>query len=288
MFKFVIYKIGQFIVNYLPLDFSYGFASFVSTLQYHFSPRDRRAVRNNLKEILPDPADDLAGKAKQVFQNFGKYLVEFFRMTQSIDRDFVHRHITVKNLPYLDDCLKRGKGVIVVTAHIGNWELGAMVLGLLGYPVVAIALPHKERPVNELFNKQREMKGVSVVPVQHAFRRCLEALKENKVVALVADRDFTSSGFLMDFLGKKAQIPKGPAIFSVRTGAPIVPSFLIRNDDNTFSMTLEQPIYPPMQEEGQIEDDVLQSVIRPYLAVIEQRIRQYPTQWLMFRKYWVS
>ena len=287
MFKFYLYKISQFIVNLLPLPLSYSFGVFLSDLQCTFSFRDHRAVRNNLKTILHTDKD-LEPLVREGFRNFGKYLVDFFRMEKKIDMQFIKERVKVKNLDYIKKALERGKGAIVVTAHIGNWELGAVAVSMLGYPLMVVALPHKERPVNDLFNYQREVKGITVVPTNVAVRRCIETLKQNKLVALAADRDFTLHGEVLNFLGRKAFIPKGAAVFSVKTGAPIVPCFMTRNSDDTFNLTLEEPIIPPEKIPDHAETEAILAIMKKHTTVIENKIRQFPTQWLMFREFWTA
>lgn len=287
MVKYILYKVGEFIVTRLPLSMAYGFAIFFCDLQYLFSFRDRMAVYNNLVAIMPDEKN-LHKKTREVFQNFGKYLVEFFCMTKKFDADFVRKNVKVVNQEVLKQVLDRGKGGIIVTAHIGNWEFGAILLCMLGYPIVAVALPHKERPVNDLFNEQREAKGITIVPPHLAIRKGMETIRNNKFFALVADRDFTQSGEVLDFLGKRALIPKGAALFSLKTGAPIVPCFLTRNADNTFTFDFKDPIIPPTQVDEDVKESALLAVMQQYTAVIEQKIREFPTQWLMFRQFWIQ
>ena len=284
MFKYCLYKFGQFIVRCLPLKLAYRFAVFMSDMQYRFSPRDRKAVTNNLKAILPD-CDHVQVLAREVFRNFGRYLLEFFRMTKFMNQEYIQKNVTIKNLECIERVLKYGKGGILLTAHIGNWELGGVIISMLGYPVMAVALPHKERPVNDLFNSQREARGVKVVQTDGAIRKCIEALKHNGIVALLADRDFGLNGEIMDFLGKKALIPKGPAAFSLKTGAPIFPVFLIRKNDDHFMLTFEEPLFP--LGEG-TETEKLLSLMKQYTAVIEKKIYENPTQWLMFREFWIK
>lgn len=289
MFKYLMYKIGQFIVNRLPLPFAYRFAIFFSDLHYFLSFRDRRAVKDNLQVICPDKSyTEISAMAREVFRNFGKYLVDFFRMTNEINDEFMAKRVKVNHLEHVKEALSHGKGAVFLTAHIGNWELGGVLIALLGYPIVAIALPHKERPVNELFNKQRQFKGVTVVPISQAIRRCLEVLKNNGTVALVADRVFTAHGEVMDFLGRKTLIPKGAAIFACKTGAPIIPVFCLREANDTYSLNFLDPIYPPVVTKGQVESEMLIQVMQQYTRVIEEQVRRNPTQWLMFRCFWVS
>ncbi|MFH1360578.1 MAG: lysophospholipid acyltransferase family protein [Candidatus Omnitrophota bacterium] len=284
MFKYVVYKIGYFLANVLSLKAAYGVAIFISDLHYLFSFRDRRAVKDNLRVICPDEKK-IAPFARTVFRNFGKYLVEFFRIAKHLDQTFIDQKINIVNRHYLDNVLAQGKGAITLTAHIGNWELGATIISVLGYPIGAIALPHKERPVNDLFNHQRQVKGVKIIPSNIAIRRCLEAFKNNHIIAIAADRDFTANGEIIDFLGKKTLIPKGAAVFTRKMNAPIVPVFLIRHEDNSFTLTFKEPLYAD-QSLGE-EESILQ-LMKTYAAIIEKEIRATPTQWLMFRKFWIE
>jgi len=188
MFKYWLYKFGQFCVNRLPLSVSYKFAILLADLKYYLSFRDRKIVQNNLKCILPS-GENAGVRAKEVFRNFGKYLVEFFRIEKMVTQNFIDQHVTIKNIEFIEQALEKGKGGILLTAHLGNWELGGALLSFLGYPITAIALPHKERPVNDLFNHQRVVKGIKVVPTHLAFKACYDALAKNELIALLADRE---------------------------------------------------------------------------------------------------
>jgi len=287
MFKFFLYKIGQFLVNILPMSISYKIAKVIADLHYFFSLKDRQAVKNNLKFIL-SPSDNISLKTKEVFRNFGYYLVEFFRMKKITTKDYLEKNVEIENLGAIERALEKGKGAIVITAHIGNWELGAVILSYLGFPLSAIALPHKERPVNDFFNQQREFLGVNVIPANIAVRRSMETLKENKLIALVGDRVFGMHGEVLNFLGNKALIPKGPAVFAEKTGAALIPGFLTRKGGGTFHFSLGDPIFPPMTSEKESSHDVISSLMKQYVAIIENEIYENPTQWLMFRKFWVE
>lgn len=287
MFKLIMFKLGIFLAARLPRSVAFQLGIFLCDLHYLFSFRDRRAVKNNLRIIFKSEYN-LPQLTREVFRNFGKYLVEFFRMAQDVDLAYIKEKVEVEHLDYIDEALKKGNGAILMTAHIGNWEMGGVFLSLLGYPATAIALPHKERPVNDLFNHQREVKGITVVPMNTSVRKCLETLRKNGLIAILADRDFSNHGEVMDFLGRKALIPKGAAIFSMKTGAPIVPVFIIRKEDNGFHLKIQEPIYPKEVTDGIIEDKDLVEYMKKYTSVVESNILQYPTQWLMFREFWIK
>lgn len=284
MIQYYLYKFGQFCVRRLPVQLAYHIASFVSDLHYCFSAKDRRAVKNNLKIIFPD-RKNISYLAREVFRNFGKYLVDFFRMPGRLDESYIKRNIKIENMQHLTEALSRGRGVILFTAHLGNWELGGFVVSKMGFPLIAVALPHKERTVNNLFNEQRRREGMTVVPNNVGIRECIKGLEENKLIALLGDRDFNSNGEILDFFDKKAIIPKGPAVFSLKTGAPILPGFLIRQPGDTYLLRFEKPIVPTEGKDKEIE---IRNIMRQCVSIIEEKIRMYPEQWFMFQRFWIS
>jgi lauroyl/myristoyl acyltransferase len=169
----------------------------------------------------------------------------------------------------------------MLTAHLGNWELGGLVFGALGYPFWAVALPHKNKKINDFFNDRRESKGVHVIQFGKAARMCLSLLKENKMVALVGDKDYSNeAGVVVDFFGRKTYLPKGPAGFALKTGALILPGFMIRNPDDTYTLHMEKPI----ESTG---GDTIETLTLKYAAIMERYIKQYPQQWYMFRQFWI-
>ena len=283
MIQYWLYKSGLFIIHLVPRAWAYGFAECVARLHFWFSSRDREAVIRNLRQIT-GRTDDLTQEGLKVFLNFGRYLIDFFLMYRTVDHDFVKKEVTLIGRQHVDTVAAHGKGGIMLTAHIGNWEMGAAVMDKLGFPVTVIALPHKNPKVNLLFNRQREAHGATVVPTNTAVRRCLGALRQGKFIAVLGDRDFGSFGEPLDFFGRKTLIPKGAAFFSCRTGAPIIPCFLMPLGNGRFSMCFEDPIFPPAGG----GDAAVLDLMRRYVVVIERKIKEDPTQWLMFREFGIE
>ncbi|MEW5895274.1 MAG: lysophospholipid acyltransferase family protein [Candidatus Omnitrophota bacterium] len=286
MLKYYLYKIAQTIASALPISVAYCIAVFLSDIKYFVSPRDRKAVHDNLFVILNDH-EKAHQIAREVFQNFGKYLTEFFRM-EKFTEAFVKQNVVLENRELLEEGLKKGRGVIIMTAHIGNWELGGLALSRFGFPLTAIALPHRERSVNELFNHQRESAGVTVVPVHSAIRRCIRTLKQNGIIALLADRDFSATGIPMDFFNRRTMIPRGPAMFAYRTGATVLPMFLTRNPDGTFRISISEPLDLPDDPQKMDEREFNHHFAKQQVTALEKAIKRNPSQWLVFRKFWID
>ena len=225
---------------------------------------------------------EIAAIRKKLFHNFAKYLVDFFRFDK-LDMKYIKENIRVKNMHYVDSALSEGNGVILASAHLGNWELGAVVVAMLGYSFLTVALPHKSKKVDAFFNGQRQSKGVNVLPLGNAAKGCIKALRRNEVLALVGDREFVGKGIVIDFFGKPAVFPLGPAALSLQTKAKIIPGFMLRNEDDSFDLIMNEPIeYEPSEDK---EKD-LKDIVTKYKTVFEDYIRRYPDQWYMFRRFW--
>jgi len=283
--NYYLYRFGQFIALVLPLKLVYCIAVFLADLHYFVAFRDRRFVRANLKTIFPEKSDqELCQISRLVFRNFAKYLADFFRF-EKLNLEYIHKNIKLENLHYFDQALAKGKGVVVLTAHLGNWELGGVVIAQLGYPFWAVALPHKIKKVNDFFDKQRNRKGVEVIAMGKAVRSCITEIKNNHMVALVGDRDFSEKGIIIDLFGKPTHFPQGPAALSLMTGAEIVPGFMLRDPDDSFTLHIEKPV--EFNPSGDRKKDLADLII-VYKDILEDYIRKYPQQWYVFRKFWVE
>ncbi len=284
MLNYYLYRIGQFIALVLPLRLVYTIAVFLAGLHYIFAFRDRRFVKGNLRVIFPEKSNqELRGISRRVFRNFAKYLVDFFRF-EKLNRQYIDKKIKLENLHYFDAALSKGKGVIVLTAHLGNWELGAVVVAQLGYPFWVVALPHKIKKVNDFFDAQRNRKGVKVIALGKAVRSCISEFKDNHMVALAGDRNFSGKGIIIDFFGLPMRFPEGPAALSLMTGACIVPAFMFRNPDDSFTLSIEKPV--EFSPSGDKAKD-LAGLVMLYKNILEDYIRKYPEQWYIFRRFWI-
>jgi KDO2-lipid IV(A) lauroyltransferase len=285
MINYFLYRFGQWLALTLPIKFSYKLAEFFSDLHSLFSGKDRRDVAYNLKTIFPFKSDkEISVIRRQMKRNFGKYLVDFFRFSL-IDEEYIKKHVRIENIGYVQEALSLGKGVVALTAHLGNWELAGVATALSGHDLWAVALEHKNKKVNDFFNAQREGKRVHVIPFSSAVRQCLAVLRQKRVLALVGDRDFHGKGIMVDFFGKPAKLPLGPAVFSLKTGSPVVPGFLIREGSaDNFRLVFEKPII--LSPSGDTEKDIKELVLAGKV-VLEKYIRMYPDQWFTFRRFWV-
>jgi lauroyl/myristoyl acyltransferase len=283
MFEYWVYRLASLISRVLPMRLAYWVGLRVADMFYRHNHAGRQAVTSNLRQIYLaqkiEPAEEaLEGLTRKTFQYFGKYLVDFFRYSMLSVED-VRRIVSVAHVEYLDETVRLGRGVILLTAHFGNWELGGAVLTALGYRFKALVLPQRIEKLNRLFQSQRESRGMQVIPVGNSALGVMRSIKRGEVVALLADRDFTSRDDRITFFGKSARLPKGPAWLSKHTGAPIVPGFLIRQVDDTFLLRIHPPIFP---ENEPSEESLRQTIC----SVLEKEIGERPYQWFIFDDFW--
>jgi len=281
---YCLYWIGFSFAGILPLDVCYEIAKRVAEIYFRFAKEYKEALRENLKVVLGENTDIriIDRHALNVFKNFAKYLADFFKCSK-FTQEFIQENLTVENREYLDEALSGGKGAILVSIHIGNWEMGGAVVGSWGYPLSAIVLEHKSRRINDFFVKQRIINGMRSIPINNSVKESLKVLKRNEFLAIVGDKDYTASGARVDFFGRKAFLPKGAAVFALRTGAPIISCIFVREENDKFRFIFEKPETPVLT--GEYEKDI-EILMRGYLKIFEKHIREKPDQWYVFKKIW--
>lgn len=283
--KYYWLKSAERLSRLFPRRMSYGLARRVADLYVLFDKRGRENVISNLKQIQADSGVALSPRAlhslaRENFLNFAKYLVDFFKFLH-LDRKRMGRIVHFGNVPaMLDGLLAQGKGIIIVSAHLGNWELGAAALAALGYKFNAVALWVPDEKLNALYQHYRTSRGINPIPFGRAARECIAALRRNEIVAVVGDRDFTASNQTVEFFGRPARLPDGPAKLALATGAPLVPIFMVRLPDDTFAYIVDEPIWA--DKSRQTIDDVM----RQMAIALERVIRQHSEQWFLFHNLW--
>lgn len=274
--KYYGYRAAQWLSTQLPSATAFRWAQQAADLYWRRSKRDRAIVQQNVSIITGTPVGQEVRVIREVFRNFARYVVEFFTIHAT-----PQPRVDMEGYEHLAQITRQRRGAIILTAHLGNWEVGAILLRRLGIPITAVALPHEDPRMNRLFDAQRRRCGIPVIPLGlHAAARSLERLHAGECVGLLGDRTFNDTGLTVSWFGRSAVLPRGPAILSLRSNAPIVPTFLIREGPWKFRFCFEPPIHPQTAADA---DQAIQRVMQAYAAVLERRLRQHPEQWLMFQ-----
>ena len=257
-------------------------------LMYHALPSRRRVARDNLRAAFeerctPRQYDRII---QEMFQNFGMTFMEIAAIPR-IDRAYIDRWVPPfpGSREHMEAALAEGKGVILITGHLGNWELAPISGALYGYPTLVLARQQGWPKLNGLLIRYRESKGCQVVTKGFAVRELVQGLKEKKIIGIVADQDGGPRGVLSPLFGRLASTSPGAVELSIRTGAPVVPIFIVRKSGPAHELVAEEPLVIP--EQG-TEEERVKAGVAAYLQVLERRIRQNPAQWLWLHRRWKS
>lgn len=279
------FRIASWIALYLPQKSAYCLAGKVGVLYSKIQLRERKWMRENLRQIFQRPLTkrELEILTQEIYIQFAKYLVDFFRIPK-VNKIFIEKHVILEGLERIKKALENGRGGILLTAHLGSWELGGAILGSLGFEVEAIALSHRNHWVNEFYVKQRCLGGVRSIPLSAALKGAIQGLSENHLIAIVGDRDYTRQGIPVSFLGKTVSFPKGTAYLALKTEAPVIPVFTIRQEDGKIRMIFEEPV--DRSGVTGCDDEAVTALTQRCAQRLEEKIRWYPAQWLVFRRFW--
>ncbi|MGC8804404.1 MAG: lysophospholipid acyltransferase family protein [Candidatus Ratteibacteria bacterium] len=288
--EYVVYRFFGFLGMHLPDWLAYFIGDIIAELRYFFTPGLRKIVRTNIKQILTYKSqiehfrfDEqyLRKTVKKIYKNFGMYMVEFFQIPKW-DRRWVEEKVELVNIHYLDQALKRSKGAIVLTGHLGNWELAGIVTSLLGYNLSAVALPFRNEKMATIFVRRRKSKGVHVILTGANPKEYLRAFRENSVIAILGDRLFTEKGMRVKFMGKETFLPRGPATLAAKWNASYLVGFLIRKKKGKYMLIFDKPIEIDCEDENQ----KVQYLFEKGTEYLEKYILKYHDQWLNFSQMW--
>ena len=284
MFRYIVFVTVRFLVSNLPKWFVYWGAHRLADYNYILDRRGREAVMSNLRKILPPGTSEerLKFETRWVFRNFAKAISEFFG-DGSFNEEFLDRRVIAKGMDNLTEAHARGKGVIVASAHFGNWELGAAFMAKQGYKVWAITQTHAHPRVNALFVGQRRARNYDIIPMEKSMRPIRRILADGGVLCILAERNLSDKGVPVEFFGHEADFPQGPARLALSTGAPIVPVFSVRMPSEGFTYHFEPAIEVP--KTGSRSEKVA-AMTQDLARVIEKYIRWHPSQWGVFYKVW--
>lgn len=241
-----------------------------------------RVATRNLETVYPDwTPEQRADLIRRCFRHFGTSAVEFLRLPRMSEAELEGR-VRVEGMEHMDAALALGKGVVMITAHLGNWEFIGATLTRLGYPVDAIARDPELKQTAELLRRTRLAKGMQRVYPRGHIMAAVHGLKENRILAILPDQhDF--HGVRIDFMGHACLAAPGPASIALITRAQVVPAFSIRRPDGIF----EVRFYPalPVARTGRKQDDIL-ALTQQINNVIGEQVRQHPEQWNWFHDRW--
>jgi KDO2-lipid IV(A) lauroyltransferase len=277
---FWLLRFGTWLLRFASLKLSYRLAAAVGTGAYYVCAGPREAIRSNLCLALGFDVEDrtLRATARGAFRHDAWNWVDTLRIGR-LTRDDLERTIEVEGWENLDRALQGGRGAILLSLHLGNSDLVGQIIAARGY---RMTVPVERIEPPELFAylvEQRKVHGISIVPVDQAPRRMLQALRSGEVVGMTADRAVAGKQIDTQMFGLPIQLPAGPVSLARHTGAPAMLAIGLRVREDRFKGYISPPLPFTYSQEGEQFDAINEAILVSHL---ETWIRRYPDQWLAF------
>jgi len=276
-----------FLTNYIPNKAIFSFSKHTSSVFIRFSHRYRRRIARNLQIAFGNTTDNkkLAQIAQSLSENLGLNFAETLISSTAKKKPLLDS-IQIHGIEHLEKALSHGKGVLAFSAHLGNFTLIGLKMAAEGYPFHMLVKDPRYPAVAEAFHVMQEGQGgnfIYVEPWERALRQILSCLRKNEIVCILADEKKSKTGVLVDFFGYPAPTAPGPAVLALRTGAPLVPIFIVRSNDGLHHIYIEPQL--ELSLNGDRSSDI-PAVVSAYTKVIENFIRMYPDQWFWINNRW--
>jgi KDO2-lipid IV(A) lauroyltransferase len=281
--SFILFKAAGFFTYFMPFNMSLFIGRRLGDLIYLFDVRHRAIASANIRKAVSDKLDCGASRriTRKAYQAFGQNLIEISFIPR-INKQYLEKYIHIENRDYIDAAFKRGKGVIFLAAHEGNWELSNIICANLGFPFVFFVRDQGFPRLNALLNSYRLTQGAKLIHKQAGVRQLIEALKENQAIGMTVDQG-GRSGELVKFFSKEASMSTGAVKLALKYDCSIIPTFYTRTKGPYTKVILDQ-VYT-VTKSGDAQKDLRENLQR-LTGIYEKYIRLYPHEYLWTYKIW--
>ncbi len=280
--------LSSLIIKVIPECWVYGIARAFAGLGFIIAGKQRRIAMESLTVAFGQDKtkSEIEQIAKDCFVFLAKSGLELMFLMDK--PKLIKERVQIIGKQNIEAALSRGKGVILVSAHFGNFPLMLSRIKLEGYETSGIMRPMRDMRVEKIFLEKRTRLGIKTIysqPRQLCVETTLKTLRNNEVVFIPLDQNFGTGGVFVDFFGKKAATATGPVVLALRTKAAIIPSFIVRQKDDTHKIIFEEPLN---LEEGKTAEETIIINIQKLTNIIESYIRRYPAEWGWIHRRWKS
>ncbi len=272
-----------FLLGCVPFRVGSQVGAWLGVLGYRLGIRSR-VVETQIAFAFPDkPADEVKRLARQSYENLGRTSLEAALMERRSPQDLLDLFTQVEGFEYFDAALAQGRGALLITGHLGNWELGGSYIAARGVPVDAIARHMSNRVFERYLTRVRERFGVRVIFDEAAVRHIPRATRENRVVGMLSDQGVAGlASAFVPFFSRLAKTPRGPAVFALRLQVPVLFVVPVRLPSGSYRLVVERV---DVEESGDREADVV-ALVAKYTARMEYWVSQYPGQYFWQHRRW--
>lgn len=281
----IIFLVGWRVIRFLPTSMARWLFSKVALIAYRRSGRGVIQLRKNLTVVTGETGDALEQLVKAGLISYSRYWVEAFQLPSYSDTR-VNQMVNIENPEILLNPIKQGQGVVVAVAHLANWDLAGRWFAMRAGEVITVAERLKPERVFEAFLDYRKSIGLIAYPA--ADRATVPALKSaltaGKLVALVADRDMSSSGIEVEFCGEKCTMPSGPAALAYATDSVLTTACLF-NETNKLAGYVDSPI---VLDKSLPREDAIIKATQEIADRFTKYVQAHPTDWHVLQRLWRS
>ena len=271
------------LIRLLPYDALLMLGRAFGNLYYLLVKKQRERAVAQMMPALNVTESEARKLVRESFVNLARNMLDILYMP-NLNEENLSEYIEIDHLERMRTALMEGSGVVVLTGHVGSWEWLSAAFSLNGMPVTAIA---KLQPNAEYSRVLDDLRATIHVEIfnrgTNELRAAGRALKDGKILGFLADQDAGPGGAFINFLGKIASTPLGPAVFARRFNAPVLPAFIVRKEDGRHLVKIGEIMH--FEDTGDTDADLLRFTEK-MTKILEEIIREHPTQWLWFQKRW--
>lgn len=281
--QYHILKILSHLISFLPYSLICRIGRGIGSLYFRVSGRQRERGIQQAMHSLEIPYNEARELIREVFCNLGQTLMEVLYIPALARKD-ISRYVSIEGLSYLEEALNAGRGVVILTAHMGNWEWLGAALAHTGLPITTIVKPQPNAQYTRILNEYRRQVGLEVFNRGSTeIVKAARALKQGKALGFLADLDGGTEGIFVDFFGRRASTPVGPALFAKKFNSAIIPAYAYHLPGGGHRVVIE----PPLSYEHCVdpEQEIFQNTVK-MTRTLENAIRKHPTEWLWFLRRW--
>jgi KDO2-lipid IV(A) lauroyltransferase len=282
--EYILFILISYTGRILGLKLSRKFSLILAYLFYYIIPIRKKTTIENLANAYPEYTNEQVKQlAFNCYKSFAISIIEVLLLPH-FSAEEMKKLVKCNNCSLINDKYNQGKGVILLSAHFGNWEYIAASFGLqTGISLSVIVKPQRNPYVTEWLNKARTKWSNKVVPLGISIRQVFKELKDKNVVAMAADQRGPADGIRVNFFNRPVSVYPGPAMLALKTGAPILYGIPIRQPDYSYKATM---VEIPVDDITGTNEEKIVEISQRHTAYLEKVIREHPEQWLWMHKRW--